>query len=132
MSEQTVKQVIIIRRDLHMRRGKEIAQGAHAAMAWLSRRLEIHQLEEYVGLITLTPAERAWLAGSFTKVVLQVPGLDELMSVHKAAEAAELECHLITDAGVTEFHGTQTVTCLAIGPDYARLVEAVTGELELY
>jgi PTH2 family peptidyl-tRNA hydrolase len=34
-----VKQVIVIRRDLRMRRGKEIAQGAHASMAWLTRRL---------------------------------------------------------------------------------------------
>ncbi len=34
-----MKQVIVIRRDLKMRRGKEIAQGAHASMAWLSRRV---------------------------------------------------------------------------------------------
>ena len=33
------KQVIVMRRDLGMRRGKEIAQGAHASMIWLSRRI---------------------------------------------------------------------------------------------
>ena len=37
------KQVIVIRRDLRMRRGKEIAQGAHAATAWLAE-LVIQQL----------------------------------------------------------------------------------------
>jgi peptidyl-tRNA hydrolase len=28
-AERSIKQVIVIRRDLRMRRGKEIAQGAH-------------------------------------------------------------------------------------------------------
>lgn len=115
-----------------MRRGKEIAQGAHAAMAWLSTRMEIVMLDEYMGVVMLTPPEQAWLAGSFTKVVLQVPGLEELVKLHEAAEAAHLEAHLITDAGQTEFHGEPTVTCLAIGPDYGDLIEAVTGEVQLY
>lgn len=34
-----MKQVIVIRRDLRMRRGKEIAQDAHASIAWLTSRL---------------------------------------------------------------------------------------------
>jgi len=33
------KQVIVMRRDLGMRRGKEIAQGAHASMIWLALRI---------------------------------------------------------------------------------------------
>ena len=39
---QPTKQVIVIRRDLRMRRGKEIAQGAHASMAWLRQRIMPH------------------------------------------------------------------------------------------
>jgi PTH2 family peptidyl-tRNA hydrolase len=35
----TTKQVIVIRKDLKMRRGKEIAQGSHASMAFLTRRI---------------------------------------------------------------------------------------------
>jgi len=34
-----VKQVIVIRRDLKMRRGKECAQAAHASMMWLTKRI---------------------------------------------------------------------------------------------
>ncbi|HEU5119139.1 MAG TPA: peptidyl-tRNA hydrolase [Isosphaeraceae bacterium] len=33
------KPVIVMRRDLGMRRGQEIAQGAHASMIWLTRRI---------------------------------------------------------------------------------------------
>lgn len=32
-------QVIVMRRDLGMRQGKEIAQGAHASMIWLALRI---------------------------------------------------------------------------------------------
>ena len=37
--EPPTKQVIVMRRDLGMRRGKEIAQGAHASMIWLAQRI---------------------------------------------------------------------------------------------
>ena len=40
--QRPTKQVIVIRRDLRMRRGKEIAQGAHASMAWLRQRVMPH------------------------------------------------------------------------------------------
>ena len=36
LGPEDVKQVIVIRRDLKMRRGKEIAQGAHASSSWLA------------------------------------------------------------------------------------------------
>ena len=35
-----IKQVIVIRKDLNLRRGKEIAQGSHASMMWLSNMLK--------------------------------------------------------------------------------------------
>jgi PTH2 family peptidyl-tRNA hydrolase len=40
--------------------------------------------------------------------------------------------HLITDRGLTEFGGTPTRTCLAVGPDYDDRIDPVTGDLELY
>lgn len=130
--ERPVKQVIVIRRDLKMGRGKEIAQGAHAAMAWMTRRIEIFELEGNLAVFLLTPAEHEWVTGSFTKITLQVSSLDELMAIYDAAEAAGLETHLITDAGLTEFHGVPTVTCLAIGPDYTDLIDPITKDLKRY
>ena len=35
----SIKQVILIRKDLKMRRGKEIAQGSHASMEFLVSRI---------------------------------------------------------------------------------------------
>ena len=55
------KQVIVIRRDLRMRRGKEIAQGAHAATAWLADLVLQTMRANDVDHLALSPAERAWL-----------------------------------------------------------------------
>ena len=119
-----IKQVIVIRKDLKMRRGKEIAQGSHASCAFLA--------ECATGKRPLSEVEAEWLSDHFTKVCLQVNSEEELLGVHAAAQSAGLRSSLITDAGKTEFGGVPTKTCLAIGPDYATKIDSVTGHLSLY
>ena len=127
------KQVIVIRRDLRMRRGKEIAQGAHASTAWLADRvIQGMTPNGTVDHVALSEAERAWLESSFRKVTVKVSSEEELMAVYRKAVEAGLVVHLVTDRGLTEFGGVPTRTCLAVGPDYDDLVDPVTGDLELY
>lgn len=123
-----IKQVICMRHDLKMRRGKQIAQGAHASMSFICRRL---QERGSVSLDDFSESERAWLTGAFAKVCCRVDSEDELMAIHDKAVAAGLEVHLITDSGKTEFHGVPTRTCLAIGPDDSEKIDAITGQLQL-
>jgi PTH2 family peptidyl-tRNA hydrolase len=125
-----VKQVIVIRRDLKMRRGKEIAQGAHASMAWLTGRLRTE--DHWVVPARLSAAECEWLKGSFRKVTCWVSSEEELLALHIQAENAGLASCLIRDEGRTEFAGVPTYTALAVGPDYDDLIDPVTGKLELY
>ena len=128
-----VKQVIVIRRDLRMRRGKEIAQGAHAATAWLADRvIQGIMPNGAVDHVVLSAAERAWLETSFRKVTVKVGSEEELMAVYREAVEAGLVVRLVTDRGLTEFGGVPTRTCLAVGPDYDDLIDPVTGDLELY
>ena len=68
-----------MRRDLGMRRGKEIAQGAHASMIWLALRI---RQPGY----TFTEAERRWLDGAFTKVCVRVDSEEELLAVVQKAQ----------------------------------------------
>ena len=117
-----------MRHDLKMRRGKQIAQGAHASMSFICHRL---QEAGSVSLVDFTDAQRAWLTGSFAKVCCRVDSEDELMEIHDKASEAGLEVHLITDSGKTEFHGEPTDTCLAIGPDEAEKIDEITGHLQL-
>jgi peptidyl-tRNA hydrolase, PTH2 family len=131
--QRPVKQVIVIRRDLTMRRGKEIAQGAHASMAWLRQRIMPHLTPAgRADQVQISEAERAWLELSMRKVTVKVGSEAELLDVYDKALAAGLVVHMITDRGLTEFGGIPTRTCLAVGPDYDDLIDPVTGDLELY
>ena len=131
--ERFIKQVIVIRRDLRMRRGKEIAQGAHASMAWLRQRvLQGLTPTAATGLVELSEVERTWLERSNRKVTVKVGSEEQLMAVYDQALRVGLVAHLITDGGLTEFGGVPTRTCLGIGPDYDDRIDPVTGDLELY
>jgi len=127
-----VKQVIVIRRDLKMRRGKEIAQGAHASSAWLAHAVADALDGDGRATVVLDPAARVWLTTSWRKVTLQVQTEDDLLALHDAAVARGLRSHVIQDSGRTEFGGVPTRTALAIGPDLAALIDEVTGHLTIY
>jgi PTH2 family peptidyl-tRNA hydrolase len=126
MKVAMVKQVIVIRKDLHMRRGKEIAQGAHASAKWL-----VERLTGRPEAFQFTELEREWLHTHHTKVTLQVDTEQELLALAQKADEAGLEVHVVTDIGATEFTGP-TKTCLAIGPDDAERIDEITGHLRPY
>ncbi|WP_375314904.1 aminoacyl-tRNA hydrolase [Schlesneria sp. DSM 10557] len=125
---QRIKQVIVMRHDLKMRRGKQIAQGAHASMSFLTRRLA---KTGSLSTSDFSDVERTWLKGAFAKVCCRANSEEELLQIYDQAVAAGLEVHMITDSGRTEFHGVPTRTCLAIGPDVAERIDTITGHLEL-
>ena len=82
--------------------------------------------------VKFSEAEQAWLEGSLRKVTVKVGSEAELLAVYEKALEAGVVVHLITDRGLTEFGGTPTRTCLAVGPDYDDRIDPVTGDLELY
>ena len=134
-----IKQVIVIRKDLKMRRGKEIAQGAHAAMAFMAIRIQKAALHSSLGNRPhpavndlFSAAQWEWIEGNFAKVCCQVNSEDELKELYEKAKAAGLEAHTITDSGLTEFGGVSTLTALAIGPDSDEKIDPITGHLGLY
>lgn len=129
-----VKQLIVIRRDLRMRRGKEIAQGAHAAMAFLTNRLRRMATMTWMDDPGewMSEAEYIWVTGSFKKVTCRVNSEAELRDVADRAREAGLHVEEIIDSGATEFDGVPTFTCIAIGPDFEDRFAGVTDDLELY
>jgi PTH2 family peptidyl-tRNA hydrolase len=126
----TAKQVIVMRKDLGMRKGKMIAQGAHASLKVL---LDAGAIDAAGGRFTLAldPALAAWLGGRFTKICVSVDSEAELDAVVDRARSAGVPCALVVDAGTTEFHGVPTRTCCAVGPAWSDAVDAITGGLPL-
>ena len=119
-----VKQVIVVRNDLNMRKGKVAAQAAHASAGFL---------EEIVwNRRPVRPAEDEWVHAGRTKIVVQADSEEQLLGIFQRAKEDGLEAHLVQDAGRTEFHGVPTYTALAIGPDEVERIDRITGGLRLF
>lgn len=130
MSETSnVKQVIVVRKDLNMRKGKIAAQVAHASMKFLFDNNEAERGDELH--VKLSPEEAAWVNGPFAKVVVSVDSEDALQDLLLKAKLADIEAHAIIDSGRTEFHGVATLTCAAFGPCEAEELDKITGNLKL-
>jgi PTH2 family peptidyl-tRNA hydrolase len=110
------KQVIVVRRDLRLDKGKLAAQVAHAS-------LEAYKKAE-------PSAIEAWEAEGSKKVVVEANGLKELLDLQKKARTLGLPCSLIRDAGRTQLK-PGTITCLGIGPDSEESIDKVTGRLKM-
>jgi PTH2 family peptidyl-tRNA hydrolase len=53
------------------------------------------------------------------------------MTIYNDAIGSGVNAKLIVDAGLTEFGGIPTVTCIAIGPDYPEKIDPITKNLKL-
>ncbi len=113
-----MKQVLVLRNDLNMRKGKMVSQGAHASVAAVLDFIDDPRVVE-------------WLANSFKKICVRADSEEELINVYAAAVAAGLPCSFITDSGHTEFHGVPTATSCAVGPASDEECDLITGALKL-
>jgi PTH2 family peptidyl-tRNA hydrolase len=112
-----MKQVIVVRTDLELSKGKMAAQVAHAS------------LESYKKTGAVDKA--AWELEGAKKVVLKIASLGELEEIFKSAKVAKLPAAKITDAGHTEVE-PGTVTCVGIGPAEDSKIDKVTGSLKMF
>lgn len=111
------KQVILIRADLKLPKGKACAQCAHASVDAV--------LRSNKGTV------KEWRSEGMAKVVLKVADEQELLRMNQQAKEAGLTTALITDAGRTVVEpGTRT--CVGIGPDEESRLDALFGKLKLY
>ncbi len=111
-----MKQVILVRTDLKLPKGKLAAQVAHASVEAVLR-----SDKKEVGL---------WREQGMAKIVLKVPDEKALLQYNQCAKDVGLVTALITDAGKTCI-APGTRTCVAIGPDDEERVDQIISELKL-
>jgi len=127
-----------MRKDLNMRKGKMIAQGSHASMAFLTKGMYWASVNDGFEFSTETIYDwreveeiNHWLNNSFRKICVYVNSEEELRELHQKALDNGLISHMITDNGATEFNGVPTMTCCAIGPHFCHKFEGLTDHLPL-
>ena len=123
------KQVIILRKDLNMRKGKLVAQGAHASMGAI---LSLCKQDGDRLILEMDERTKPWLTGRFKKICVYVNSEEELLNIHEQAKQNGLVTSLIRDAGLTEFNGVPTLTAVAVGPDSEDKVDAICKHLPLF
>jgi peptidyl-tRNA hydrolase, PTH2 family len=110
------KQVILVRNDLRLPKGKMAAQCCHAAVE--------------VALKTDPSILKKWRSQGQKKVVLKVENEEQLLLYLQEAKNIGFSAALITDAGKTVI-APGTKTCVGIGPDEEEKVDKLVGKLKL-
>jgi PTH2 family peptidyl-tRNA hydrolase len=114
-----VKQVIAVRRDITMGRGKLAAQVAHAAVSAAEKAHSTRQ-----------DWFNTWFSTGQAKVVVKVGSLENLIELEIHARTIGLPTVSVKDMGLTQIP-PGTITCIGIGPGPTELIDKVTRHLKL-
>ena len=128
------KQMLVLRKDQKVRKGKHVSQGAHGAVKGilqLGSRV-VHDGVPGVFIPTGGPETllSQWIDGQHKKICVSVNSEVELYAGHEKALALGINSVLIIDSGLTEFNLVPTPTAVALGPDAPALLDQVTGLLQ--
>lgn len=113
-----MKQVIVVRTDVKMGKGKICAQVAHAS------------LEAYKKTLREQPSwVEEWERQGSKKIVLKVSSEEELLELYNSAKN-EVPAVIIRDAGLTQVP-PGTVTAAGFGPGPDEVMDKYFGRLKL-
>ena len=118
-NDDSLTMVLVTRKDLTLSRGKLAAQCGHAAVecALKASRECPKQLE-------------SWRENGARKIVVEASNLETLKRLFGAAQADDIVCYMVRDAGHTEIPAG-TVTVVGLGPGPRDSIDALTGSFGL-
>jgi peptidyl-tRNA hydrolase, PTH2 family len=117
------KQVILIRQDLKLPKGKIAAQAGHACVDAVLKLFNGGSAQE-------KDIVKQWRSQGMKKIALKVANEQELYKYVQQAKDLGLVTAVITDAGKTTV-APGTVTCAAIGPNEEEKVDKICKDIPL-
>lgn len=120
--QEPIKQIIVMRTDLEMGRGKMVGQGGHSVIAFALEILKEHGL--------LSELQEQWILQGQKKIALKVGSEKELLDIFSQAQDLGLTPRMVTDMGLTQLKG-QNRTCLSIDPTFESKLEPIKKDLKL-
>ncbi len=113
------KMLLVVIKDLNMRKGKIASQCAHAAVL------------AYKTADRSDAAFQSWDQGMFKKITVSVDTTQQLLDLIEIVKAKGILVSPIVDNGLTEFHNIPTLTCAAFGPAWEDDLNPLTSHLKL-
>lgn len=138
------KQVIVVNKGLNMSPGKLGAMVAHGSVAYFCKwfKQNVATSNETYNDYLIKPTARIdkelyaqWIAGDFTKIVLEVENTEKMKELVKTAQDHGFEndkdfFNIVDES--TEFLGVPQWAVIAFKPMDAEKIDLVTGKLNLY
>lgn len=118
-------QVIIVRSDLKMSKGKLATQVAHASIGTVLCNVQVDDFAEYSDIV------HKWLKEGQRKIVVSGRDVEHLRTLQSSARSLDIPNFLVEDFGLTEF-SEPTITCLGLGPCKIEHMNLITKDLPLY
>lgn len=127
-----LKQVILVRRDLKMKRSQIAALVAKASTEFFL--VNDESVRGDTLNIKLTPEETEWINSGSIRIVLGVGSEMSLRSLTFRAELAGLQCYTVdgsTNDSDDQDASSMETLAVAIGPDVSSKIDQITGNLKL-
>jgi peptidyl-tRNA hydrolase len=126
-----VKQVILVRRDLRLRRAALAALTAKASTEFFLGNDDSDA--DDVLSVKLSPHEAMWLGSGAPRIVLGVTSESQLRSMILKAELAGIQCYSVEGKSpdLYEREGLYETIAASLGPDESDKIDEITGNLKL-
>jgi PTH2 family peptidyl-tRNA hydrolase len=112
--ENDIKQVIVVRKDLNLKKSKLAAYVSHASMKFLLENNESERGDEFT--IKLSPEEAVWLKEGSSPLIFGINSETALRDMLFRAELDGIEVYPLFVESKEDFGGEKTLVCAAFGP----------------
>jgi len=120
-----VKQAIIVRKDMNLKRKEIISQATKASIKFIVENNESERCGQL--LVNLSSDETAWLTGSFLQDIMFVETKEQLENIMFKAEILGIEVYPVFSKMGNNMSET---SCVALGPDEPEIINKLIHGLK--